>query len=158
MPRGRTRASSLVVGSLGPGVPARSAEHPPPGDEVQRQAIIETIESYVHAWFSGDAEAMERCFHPDLRGSLLESGQETGGRVVRVPACGQEIQAALGPYTHPAARILETTVLDIRGRSASARIVLRDWAAYIHLAFTGDRWAIVNVLWEWLFPKGRRSA
>jgi len=158
MPRGRTKASSLVVGSLGPGRQDGTAPHPPPGDESQRRAIIGTLEDYARAWYSGDAVAMERCFHPDLAGSLLQSGSEAEGGVARVPARGQGIQSALGPCTHPAARVLEATVLDLRGHSASARILLRDWAAYVHLVSTGDRWAIVNVLWEWLSPKGRRSA
>jgi hypothetical protein len=159
MPRGRTKSSQLVVGALAPmatGVSTMSVSHQTDQD---RRAIIRTLEEYTRAWFGGDAAAMERCLHPDLTARLLQlepEGKNAGG--IRMLARSQGIQATLGACTHPMERRSEITVLDISGHSASARALLGDWAAYVHLSFTGQRWAIVNVLWEWLSSKDRRSA
>ena len=153
MPRGRIKPSSLVVGALAPGAKGTAAMHAPPRIDQQRQAIVEALEGYARAWFSGDAAAMERCLHPDLTARLLQSERGAGDPDgIRTLARSQGIQASLGACTHPMARNSEIAILDIKGHSASARVILGDWAAYVHLSCTGARWAIVNVLWEWLPP------
>lgn len=43
---------------------------------------------------------------------------------------------------------LEVTVLDRTENAASVRIDAGDWIDYLHLVRLGDRWKIVNVLWE----------
>jgi hypothetical protein len=159
MPRGRIKSSSLVVGTLTQMVKSGSSLNADQKVDQDRRAIIRTLEDYIQAWFSGDALAMERCLHPDLTARLLqlESGtQDAQG--IRTLARSQGIQATLGACTHPLERRSEITILDVAGHSASARITLADWAAYVHLSYTGETWAIVNVLWEWLSSRGRWSA
>lgn len=159
MPRGRIKSSKLVVGTLSPifqNPLAMNADHKA---ELDRRAIAATLEEYSRAWFCGDAEAMERCFHPELTARLLQQGLESRPDLaIQTLPRSQGIQATLGPCTHPLERRSEVTILDVAGHSASARTLLGDWAAYVHLSFTGQRWAIVNVLWEWLSPRERRSA
>jgi len=152
MPRGRAKSSTLVVGTLASQFQNAIAANA----EQDRLAIVATLEDYSRAWFRGDAEAMERCLHPDLTARLLQLGPAPQAALeVQTLPRSQGIQAALGACTHPLERHSEVTILDMAGHSASARILLGDWAAYFHLSFTGQRWAIVNVLWEWL---SRRSA
>jgi len=60
------------------------------------------------------------------------------------------LPALLGNRTLEARRRREVTVLDLRGRSASLRVEMAGWNAYLHLASTGGGYGIVNVLWEWM--------
>jgi hypothetical protein len=137
-------------------VPSPDALHQTESD---REAVTRTVEAYADAWFMGDAEAMEHCLHPDLTARLVHLDQESEEAAgLRALARGQGIQASLGACTHPMTREREISILDISGHSASVRAQLGDWVAYMHLSFTGERWAIVNVLWEWLSPRNRRSA
>jgi hypothetical protein len=127
--------------------------------ELDRQAITRTLDAYTQAWFGGDAVAMERCLHPNLTARLLQLEPDSeDASAIQTLARSQGIQATLGACTHPMERRSEITVLGITGHSASARAILGDWAAYVHLSNTGEQWAIVNILWEWLSPRDRRSA
>jgi hypothetical protein len=127
--------------------------------DADRESIIRTLDTYILAWFQGDAAAMEQCLHPEMTARLLQA-EPAGDESLGVQAFhrSQGIQALLGAQTHPLSRRSTVTVLDISGHSASARADLGDWVAYMHLAHTGERWAIVNVLWEWMTPRDRRSA
>lgn len=158
MPRGRMKSSPLITGSLAPTLrmPSANTAHSVDAD---RQAIIRTLEAYIQAWFQGDAAAMEQCLHPGMTARLLQAEPEADA-VLGVQAFrrSQGIQAVLGSHTHPLSRQSTITVLDVSGHSASARADLGGWVAYVHLADTGERWAIVNVLWEWMTPRDRRSA
>jgi hypothetical protein len=159
MPRGRIKSSKLIVGTLSPISQNPAAVSADQKAERDRQAITTTLKDYSRAWFYGDAEAMERCFHPELTARLLQQGRDSRPEPgIQTLPRSQGIQATLGTCTHPLERRSEVTILDVAGHSASARVLLGDWAAYIHLSFTGQRWAIVNVLWEWLSPRDRRSA
>ena len=159
MPRGRIKKYPLVVGTLTPMVKRISAMDVERKADQDRLSIISTLEEYIRAWFGGDATAMERCLHPDLTARLLQLESETkDASGIRTLARSQGIQAMLGTCTHPMERHSEITILDIAGHSASARAILGDWAAYVHLSFTGERWAIVNILWEWLSPRDCRTA
>jgi hypothetical protein len=159
MPRGRIKSSPLVVGVLSPWAKDTSSTHSLPQAQPDRESLTRTLEDYIHAWFRGDVEAMERCLHPDLTARLLQLGPDSGDASrISLLARTQGIQASLGACTHPMARDREITILDVSGHSASARAILGDWVAYVHLSFTGERWVIVNVLWEWLSPRDRRSA
>jgi hypothetical protein len=159
MPRGRIKPAPLVVGALTPFLERSIALDGQHSSDHEREAITLALETYIHAWFSGDVAAMEKCLHPDLTARLLQlnpDSDEAAG--IRTFTRIQGIQASLGSCTHPMARRSEIAVLDISGRSASARAVLGDWVAYVHLSHTGERWAIVNVMWEWRSTLDRWSA
>jgi hypothetical protein len=156
MPRGRVKASPLVVGSLSPVAKGSVSVDLLHKAVVDPHAINQTLEEYVQAWFQGDSDGMERCLHPDLTARLVQLDGMSSG--IQMLLRGQGIQASLGVCTHPTDRSREITILDVSGHSASARVLLGDWVAYVHLSFTGERWAIVNVMWEWLSSGTKRSA
>jgi hypothetical protein len=159
MPRGRVKSSPLITGTLASSVRSVSTGNRQHSLDLDREWVVSTLETYIQAWFKGDAEGMDRCLHPELTARLLQAqpnSDENPG--VQAFHRSQGIQAILGACTHPLARHCTFTVLDIQGHSASARADLGDWVAFVHLAFTGERWAIVNVLWDWTVPRERRSA
>jgi hypothetical protein len=62
------------------------------------------------------------------------------------------VRAGGGTRTPANERKSEVKILDVFGNAASARIDAGAWIDYLHLSKTGDRWQIVNVLWELRTP------
>ncbi len=54
-------------------------------------------------------------------------------------------------------RRTDVKILDIYGDAASVRLDMHDWIDYLHMSKIGDRWVIVNVLWE-LTPAAKKEA
>jgi hypothetical protein len=110
------------------------------------EGILPVVRTWATAWLDGDKEAMFACLHPHLAKHIL--GHETPAS----PEFLQRIigvQALLGKAVHDPLSETAVWVLDVQGRSGSARVDLGPWTAFIHLAAHNNHWAIANVLWEW---------
>ena len=59
------------------------------------------------------------------------------------------VQSLFGKAVRDRVSETDVWVLDVQGRSGSARVDLGPWTAFIHLAAHQHQWAIANVLWEW---------
>lgn len=145
MPRGALKSSLLLVGTLGM---ADAAQEPVPQpssislrDPADLEAIVGTARSWAQAWHRGDTQGMRACLHPDLNILILENAEGRGG------AFGA--QAGFGKAVPDDRRRADVHVLDVQGRSASVRMDLGPWIAYLHMAARQGGWAIANVLWEW---------
>ena len=60
----------------------------------------------------------------------------------------QQVQAGGGSGVPEKVRRMDVSVLDIFQDVASVRVDAHGWIDLMHLARHGDRWLIVNVLWE----------
>lgn len=144
MPRGALKSSLLLVGTLGMAEAARdSVPHASSislRDPADLEAIVGTSRSWALAWHRGDVEGMRACLHPDLNVLILQNAE--GRDLLGAPS-------SLGRAVAEDRRRTEVRVLDVQGRSASVRMDLGPWIAYLHLAARQGGWAIANVLWEW---------
>lgn len=150
MPRGALKSSLLLVGTLGmaeapeesTSVPAAVAIRATPRPE----GIASVVGQWASAWLDGNAEAMYACLHPSLAKHILgmeaPSSREALQRLLG-------IQSLLGKAVQSRFSEADVKVLDVQGRSGSARVDLGPWTAFIHLAAHRGGWAIANVLWEW---------
>jgi hypothetical protein len=114
-------------------------------------AIRAAALDYIEGWYAGDAERMERALHPDLAKRIVRVDPASGrARVDHMGALQlvQGTRAAHGRETPPGAQRKDVTILDVFGNAASVKVVAADWVDYLHLGRVGDRWLIVNVLWE----------
>lgn len=150
MPRGVLKTSLLLVGTL------RMAEAPEemtpmPADMSVRSApstegILSVVKLWATAWLDGNTEGMLACLHPGIAKHILgletPSSPEALQRIIGV-------QSLLGKAIHDPISEANVWILDVQGRSGSARVDLGPWTAFIHLAAHHDGWAIANVLWEW---------
>ncbi len=145
MPRGALKSSLLLVGTLGMADAAQeSVPHPSSislRDPADLEAIVGTARSWAQAWHRGDSQGMRACLHPDLNVLILENA-EGRGDLLGAPS-------GLGRSVADDRRRTEVRVLDVQGRSASVRMDLGPWIAYLHMAARQGGWAIANVLWEW---------
>ena len=149
MPRGALKSSLLLVGTLGMADAGQDPAQAPASislrDPSDLEAIVGTARAWAQAWHRGDQEGMRACLHSDMRIIILENADGTAH-----PAHGLlGVQAGLGKAMPEGQRRVEVRVLDVQGRSASARVNLGPWTAYLHLAAHRSGWAIANVLWEW---------
>lgn len=105
---------------------------------------------YIEGWWSGDAVRMERALHPDLAKRILQVRPDTPPRLSSMTAAQlvSGTRAGGGKQVPVAERRSEVTILDIFGNAASARVDAGVWIDYLHLSRVGERWQIVNVLWE----------
>jgi len=115
---------------------------------VDQEAIVEVARRWAEAWHAGDFEAMAACLHPDLDHRILQAARGSGQELWAVRDL-LGIQAGLGPSLTRAGRRADVKVLDARGRSASVRVDLGPWCAFVHLAARQGGWGIASVLWEW---------
>ncbi len=144
MPRGRPKPSQIMLGNLSE-VP--QAPGTLPWGLEEQTAIAQTVAEFARCWARGDAAGMTRCLHPDLVKRMVHVGMPSPPK--EAMAHVQGVQAALGPSLD-SPRLLDIRVLDVCGRSASARACIGPWLAYLHLSRFGRAWTLVNVLWEWL--------
>jgi hypothetical protein len=150
MPRGTLKSSLLLVGTLGMvEVPDETALRmaavscrPAPPTE----GIVKVVQHWATAWLDGNAEAMFACLHPGLAKHILgldtPSSAEALQHIIGV-------QSLLGKAVRDRISETDVWVLDVQGRSGSARVDLGPWTAFVHLAAHHGGWAIANVLWEW---------
>ena len=123
------------------------------------EAIKQTALDYGQGWYEGNAERMERALHPDLAKRALTVDPRSGkGKIdhISAPALVQAVQKGGGTNTPPDQRRTDVTILDVYGNAASVKMEMHDWIDYMHMSKIGDRWVIVNVLWE-LTPAAKKK-
>jgi Putative lumazine-binding len=122
-------------------------------------AIRVTALDYIEGWYAADAARMERSLHPHLAKRYVERTPDGGLRLTDTSALElvQQVRAGGGSATPQGARRTDIHILDIFQDVAAVRVDAHGWIDYMHLAKLGDRWLIVNVLWEIRRPPGQGS-
>ena len=70
--------------------------------------------------------------HAPLRRALVRAARSGGGK-----------------QTPPERQKKDVVILDVfGGKIASIRLEMDGWVDYLHVAKVGDRWLVVNVLWD----------
>jgi hypothetical protein len=121
----------------------------PDGD---RQAVVEVATQYFESWFEGDPDRMREVLHPALAkrtasepgASTLSLDEDTAEGLVAIVGRGPRTTVEPGQ---------DVTVLDISKDIAAVKVVSMPFIEYLQMARFGDRWLIVNALYE----PGRRS-
>lgn len=140
------RVSSLVVALLSAAPLSATAAQ----TVADSAAIRATALDYVEGWYAADAARMERALHPDLAKRIVRRDAQGRWRLDHMGALAlvQNVRAGGGSRTPPDQRRRDVTILDIYGNAASVKAVMSGWVDYLHIARWGERWVIVNVLWE----------
>lgn len=152
MPRGKARVSPILAQALSPGEGEGPGRRPGEAD-LGCAAIRDVVLAFLGAWVTGDEAGMIAQLHPERTKHLVQGGAGLGPRAALVRLQG--IHATLGEAMAGPESAVDLRVLDMCGRSASARALVGGCLAYVHLSLREGRWAIVNVLWEWVAPPKR---
>ena len=124
------------------------------------EAITTTALDYGQGWYAADGDRMERALHPDLaKRARWEKAGNARGRINHMSAMTlvQMTRRGGGAKVPTDTRKTDVRILDIYGKAACVRLDMHDWIDYLHMSKIGDRWRIVNVLWE-LTPEAKKNA
>ena len=121
--------------------------------EEDRQAIIATARDYIVGWVDSDSERLGGSLHPSVRKRRVvdPSSGTLDLDELDVPPWLERV-AARGPM--PYSRDAEFSILDVYDHIATVAVLSEPFMDYLHLARFGDRWLIVNVLWQERIPSG----
>lgn len=114
--------------------------------------ITQASRDYIEGWYSGDAERMRRCLHPELVKRTLMYDVGGGTWLLRPPSTAEMMVQFTGrgggSDVPEAERTIEITIRDVFRHIACVQVVSRDMMDYLHLVKLNDQWFIINVLWE----------
>jgi len=126
-----------------------SVAAPEPGDI---EAITDVARDYIEGWLDGDDKRMSRCLHPDLVKRTIYRDADRGdwrlGRPADAEAMVGWTREGEGRTAVAHERMFEITVQDVFRHIATVKVLSHPYMDYLHVAKIGDRWLIVNVLWE----------
>jgi hypothetical protein len=114
------------------------------------EAIRNTALDYIESWYSGDAERMERCLHPDLSKRTWIHDERGFDRLEPISALGLVIatRRGAGQRTPPERQRKDIIIQDVFQNAACVRVDAAGWVDFLHLAKLNGQWVIVNVFWE----------
>lgn len=116
--------------------------------------MIAAATDYVESWLDGDAERMASCLHPSLAKRTV-ADPDSGALDLHEAPFAEMTTAAVAGGPKPYGRDLDIVILDLIGGIATASAVSQPFVDLLHLARFGDRWLIVNALYE---PRPRADA
>lgn len=119
-----------------------------PITERDREAILSTAADYIESWIDGDAPRMARCLHPELAKRTVVEDPATGDWVVDEDDRAGMVAATAEGLGRRYARPYETRLLDAYGGIATVAVLSSPYMDYLHVARFGDRWLILNALWQ----------
>lgn len=126
-------------------------------DPATIKAIEATAYDYVDGQLEGDADRVARALHPDLAKRAVRATPDRD----EVLALRRMSKDELVELTRQG--VLKTPkeqwdrsvrVLDVTGNVAVARVETPWFVDYFHMGRFGDRWIIVNAMWQ---PKPRNG-
>ena len=128
----------------------QAAIDPPSKDDLE--AITAVARDYIDGWLDGDEQRMRRALHPDLVKRTIAHDPERGDWRLGRPADAEMMvgwtRQGEGRTTVAEERAFEITIQDVFRHIASVKVLSHPFMDYLHVAKIGDRWFIVNVLWE----------
>lgn len=127
---------------------------PPPAVETDsfmvmtdREAIVGAATDYVESYLDGDAVRMTSCLHPRLAKRRADDHEARTSGLIEAPFEYMMTEAVAGG-PKDLGREVEITILDVVDGIATAKVISEPFVDLLHLARFGDRWLIVNALWE----------
>ena len=113
--------------------------------------LVATAKDYIEGWYTGDATRMARALHPELVKRIHQRDSTSGRWMVDNQGASRLTLGTArggGSRTPKEKQRTDVRILDIFRGAASVRVDADGWVDYLQLVREGDRWLILNVLWE----------
>ena len=111
-------------------------------------AITQAALDYIEGLYQGDAARMDRALYAKLAKRRItpegEAWEVSKDWMVEATGSGR------GRIENPEKGKKEVTILDVADSMSSVKIVSEKFVDYLHLAKEGEKWVIVNVLWDYV--------
>ena len=118
-------------------------------------SVVAAAKDYIEGWYTGNAERMTRALHPELVKRIQNYDTASKRWIVDNQGASRLINGTArggGTRTPKERQRTDVRILDIFRRTAVVRVDAGDWVDYLNLVREGDRWLILNVLWELRAP------
>ena len=117
------------------------------------EAIQQTILDYAECNYTGEYQRRERALYPDLAKRTVAVLPQTGRDMLSPMSRSTAIEVVRaiptrGELLPPEQWRLEIVIYDVYANVASAKVLVKDWFDYLHLAKLNGEWQIVNILWQ----------
>ena len=109
-------------------------------------AIRAAAAAYIESWLAGDEARMRGCLNPELAKRRVADPASGELSLHEVPAAALVADAAMPKEGIAPGYSID--ILDVTAGSASVKVLSAPFVDYLHLARFGQRWLIVNVLYE----------
>jgi len=123
-----------------------------PASPEDLEAISAVARDYVEGWFDGDEARMGRCLHPELVKRTIYRDPVTAdwrlGRSADAEMMVGWTRVGEGRTAVAEERSFEIVIDRVFRHVASVSVLSSPYMDLLHIAKIGDRWLIVNVLWE----------
>lgn len=113
----------------------------------RRQAILRPAVDYIESWLDGDPDRMAGALHADLVKREIVAGPDDQP-VVETMSRDEMVAATAQGYGRKYERPYNAEILDAFHDIATVRVLSSVYQDYLHVGLFGDRWLIVNVLWQ----------
>ncbi len=111
-----------------------------------RERILGAATDYIESWLDGDADRMARCLHLDLVKRSVDLTDE--GTIVDTLTRDDMVAATRAGSGKRLERPYAVDIFDAYGDIATVRVWSSAYQDYLHIGRFGDRWQLVNVLWQ----------
>lgn len=129
-----------------------SSEQDPSHASGELQAITAVARQLIDAWYTGSAEHMRACLHPDLVKRSLARDPASGALGLRPAADASMLvewtRQGGGSDLPPEQRTCRVSLQDVFREVASVKVESHDYVDYLHLAKVEGTWLIVQDLWQ----------
>jgi hypothetical protein len=124
----------------------------PEAEEAERKAVEAAVNDYILGFYRGEPERLEKVLAPDMRKLGWWRGEGTTEFKGPYPMT-KEAALKLAPKFHKEQNLPEDAfrraiVLDVMGKTASAKAEAMWGIDYIHLAKEDGKWIIHNIIWQ----------
>lgn len=139
----------VLLGTLLFTAGALRAQVAPPA-EAELAAIRATALDYIEGYYTADPDRVERAIFADIAKRIPRKG--SNGRVFIDRMSSLELinhaKSGDGKKIPAEQQLKDVKILDVFDNIASVRVDAASWVDHMQLAKLGDRWVVVNVLWQ----------
>ncbi|MBA4138378.1 MAG: hypothetical protein C0518_13800 [Opitutus sp.] len=113
-------------------------------------AIRATALDYIEGYYTADPERVEKAIFTDIAKRIPMRGPQGRTRVERMSSLEliNHAKSGDGKKIPVEQQLKEVKILDVFENIASIRVDAASWVDHMQLAKLGDRWVVVNVLWQ----------
>lgn len=116
----------------------------------EKDTVSAVARNYMEAYYTGDAELMQRALHPDFHKRTLHN---TNGRLEitedTVHSMVQGVSEGSGKKIPVDERLKKIEVLDVYKDAASVKVTTGRWIDYMHLSKLNGEWRVLDVVLQY---------
>jgi len=116
----------------------------------EKRSITAVAQNYMDAYYTADANRMQKALHPDFHKRTLKS--VNGHMEIREDSAQsmvEGVRSGSGKDIPIAERVQKIEVLDVYRDAASVKVVTGRWIDYMHLSKLNGEWRVLDVVLQY---------